>query len=45
MTTIYSDWAYQKTRVYWDERYVEVEWSIGPIPIEYVLSAHPCPRA
>ncbi|RUS70932.1 hypothetical protein EGW08_021308 [Elysia chlorotica] len=30
----FGDWASQVVRVYQDKPYVEVEWTVGPIPIE-----------
>lgn len=30
----FSDWISQVIRVYHDEKYVEFEWMVGPIPIE-----------
>ena len=31
---VYSPWASQVFRLYDDERHLEIEWTIGPIPIE-----------
>ena len=30
---VYSDWASQVIRLYADERHVEIEWTVGPIPV------------
>ena len=31
---IFSDWASQEFRLHENQRLVEVEWTVGPIPIE-----------
>ena len=33
---VFSDWYSQVVRLYKGEKYVEFEWTVGPIPIEYV---------
>ena len=33
----FSPWASQVTRLYKDADYVEIEYTVGPIPIEYVV--------
>ena len=32
---VFANWSSQVYRIYNDERYVEVEWTVGPIPIKY----------
>ena len=38
--TSYSPWADQTTRLYKDANYLEVEYTIGPIPIKYVIATY-----
>jgi hypothetical protein len=33
----FSDWATQVIRLYKGQADVEIEWTVGPVPIEYVL--------
>ena len=33
---VFSDWYSQVVRLYKGEKYAEFEWTVGPIPIEYV---------
>ena len=33
---VFSDWYSQVVRLYKGEKYAEFEWTLGPIPIEYV---------
>ena len=33
---VFSAWASQVIRIYADERHVEIEWTVGPIPIRSV---------
>ena len=33
---VFSDWASQVIRLYADERHVEIEWTVGPIPVRSV---------
>jgi len=31
---VFSKWASQVVRLYKGQRYVEIEWTVGPIPIQ-----------
>jgi lysosomal alpha-mannosidase len=31
---VYNDWASQEIRLYTESRIIEIEWIVGPIPIE-----------
>ena len=33
---VFSDWTSQVIRLYADERHVEIEWTVGPIPVRSV---------
>lgn len=30
---VFNDWAAQVVRIYKDQRHVEIEWTVGPIPV------------
>jgi lysosomal alpha-mannosidase len=34
----YSEWVSQVIRLYADSEYVEYEWMIGSIPMEYIIN-------
>lgn len=34
---IFNEWVSQIIRIYADEDFVEFDWLVGPIPIEYIL--------
>jgi hypothetical protein len=38
----FSDWASQVVRVYKGQSDVEIEWTVGPIPVGYVIPVLHC---
>ena len=35
----FNDWAGQTIRLYKDQDHIELDWIVGPIPVEYVTSS------
>jgi hypothetical protein len=35
---VFSDWASQVVRLYNGTRHLEIEWTVGPIPVGYRFS-------
>ena len=33
----YNDWVGQVIRLYKDQDHIELDWVVGPIPVEYAL--------
>lgn len=34
----FGDWGSQVVRLYNGSKYMEIEWTVGPIPIRFILS-------
>ena len=37
VTQKFNSWVYQSVRIFYNQPFVEFEFTVGPIPIKYIL--------